>query len=112
MLTKDETDQRWRKKVEAVMKRERALAYAYSHKVIRLLFFSLVYHWTQISNESIVAYASSLIKKYSQFITCLNHSKLKKSDQHMRFSSSVEPNAFKHSFYSISVPLSTFIPYS
>ncbi|XP_031122366.1 protein IQ-DOMAIN 14-like [Ipomoea triloba] len=33
MLTKDETDQRWRKKVEAVMKRERALAYAYSHKL-------------------------------------------------------------------------------
>lgn len=33
VLTKDEADARLRKKVEAVIKRERAMAYAYSHKV-------------------------------------------------------------------------------
>ncbi|KAL8487293.1 hypothetical protein ACS0TY_023828 [Phlomoides rotata] len=33
MLTKDEADARLRKKVEAVIKRERAMAYAYSHKL-------------------------------------------------------------------------------
>lgn len=32
-LTKDQVDQRRRRKVEAVMKRERAMAYAYSHKL-------------------------------------------------------------------------------
>lgn len=33
MLTKEEVDARMRRKVEAVIKRERALAYAYSHQV-------------------------------------------------------------------------------
>lgn len=33
MLTKEEIDARMQRKVEAVIKRERALAYAYSHQV-------------------------------------------------------------------------------
>ena len=33
VLTKDERDARMQRKVEAVIKRERALAYAYSHQV-------------------------------------------------------------------------------
>ncbi|XP_019175267.1 PREDICTED: protein IQ-DOMAIN 14 [Ipomoea nil] len=32
-LTKDEIEERWRRKVEAVIKRERAMAYAYSHQL-------------------------------------------------------------------------------
>lgn len=32
-LTKEEAEERLRKKVEAVIKRERAMAYAYSHQV-------------------------------------------------------------------------------
>lgn len=32
-LTKEQAEERLRKKVEAVMKRERAMAYAYSHRV-------------------------------------------------------------------------------
>lgn len=36
MLTKEEIDARLQKRVEAVVKRERAMAYAYSHQVIAL----------------------------------------------------------------------------
>lgn len=39
LLTKDEIEARLQRKVEAVMKRERALAYAYSHQVINLTSF-------------------------------------------------------------------------
>ena len=37
MLTKEEVDARMRRKVEAVLKRERALTYAYSHQVLSLI---------------------------------------------------------------------------
>jgi hypothetical protein len=40
VLTKEEMEARTRRKVEAVMKRERALAYAYSHQVILVLYYS------------------------------------------------------------------------
>jgi hypothetical protein len=43
VLTKEEMEVRTRRKVEAVMKRERALAYAYSHQVIN---FILLYNST------------------------------------------------------------------
>ncbi|KAJ0969335.1 hypothetical protein J5N97_022212 [Dioscorea zingiberensis] len=36
VLTKDEIDSRMRRKVEAVIKRERALAYAYSHQLLKV----------------------------------------------------------------------------
>jgi hypothetical protein len=36
LLTREEADARTKRKVEAVIKRERALAYAYSHQVIAL----------------------------------------------------------------------------
>lgn len=39
LLTKDEVEVRLRKKVEAVIKRERAMAYAYSHQVLSVLLF-------------------------------------------------------------------------
>lgn len=42
VLTKEEVEARMRRKVEAVMKRERALAYAYSHQVIKFTLFNLI----------------------------------------------------------------------
>ena len=36
LLTKEEVEARVQKKVEAVIKRERAMAYAYSHQVLLL----------------------------------------------------------------------------
>lgn len=36
LLTKEEVEARMQKKVEAVIKRERAMAYAYSHQVFLL----------------------------------------------------------------------------
>lgn len=38
MLTKEEVEARLQKKVEALVKRERAMAYAYSHQVILYSF--------------------------------------------------------------------------
>lgn len=43
LLTKDEVEVRLRKKVEAVIKRERAMAYAYSHQVLTVLVFLCFY---------------------------------------------------------------------
>lgn len=40
-LTKEEVEARLRKRVEAVIKRERAMAYAYSNQVILSTFSSL-----------------------------------------------------------------------
>lgn len=40
MLTKEEIEERIRKKFEAVMKRERAMAYAYSHQVKEIHVFN------------------------------------------------------------------------
>lgn len=47
ILTKDEAEVRLRKKVEAVIKRERAMAYAYSHQVLNcvsILMFLFYMH--------------------------------------------------------------------
>lgn len=59
LLTKDEIEARLQKKVEAVMKRERALAYAYSHQVINLIIISFLRH--SKTNQSFLFFFSIML---------------------------------------------------
>lgn len=51
VLTKNERDTRTRRKVEAVIKRERALAYAYSHQVAHQRDISIASNCIQSSKN-------------------------------------------------------------
>lgn len=70
-LTKDEADARLRKKVEAVIKRERAMAYAYSHKVKNWSNFFVTSEFTNgflgsgLSCLNIAATSKSLLAKFN-----------------------------------------------